>query len=143
MRRRQLVWGVGRAFRPGLRQRVRLESRTYIGGRSYERSRESFYEAYFKHLPNQLTSPFYWRPRVPLLPEAETDADGRFRLPGFAKEQLVELRIEGPAMQTQNLYVMTRPASREGGEPRSLTVAARMRLRVAGKPSLIDARANV
>ena len=58
------------------------------------RSHQAFRDAFFKHLPNQLVSPFYWRPRVPLLPEAVTDAKGRFRLPGFAKELLVELRIK-------------------------------------------------
>ncbi|HEY7312754.1 MAG TPA: sigma-70 family RNA polymerase sigma factor [Gemmataceae bacterium] len=78
-------------------------------------SREAFYQAYYQHLPNRLHSPFYWRPPVPLLPTTTTDADGRFRLPGFAKERVVELRIEGKTVETQNLFVLTRPAPREGG----------------------------
>ncbi len=79
------------------------------------RSRESFYVALQKFVPNYLHSPFYWRPRVTLLPAATTDTDGRFRLKGFAKEQLIELRIEGPVIETQNVFVMNRLAPREGG----------------------------
>ncbi len=77
------------------------------------RSRASFIDAYYKYVPNRLASPFYWRPGIALLPATTTDANGRFRLHGFAKDQLVELRIEGPAMETQNLYVMTRLASKD------------------------------
>ncbi|MHB1424222.1 MAG: sigma-70 family RNA polymerase sigma factor [Gemmataceae bacterium] len=77
------------------------------------RSREPLLDALSKHVPNHLHSPFYWRPRVPLLPDATTDANGRFRLRGFAKEQLVELRIEGPAMETQDVYVMNRLPPRD------------------------------
>jgi RNA polymerase sigma factor (sigma-70 family) len=77
-------------------------------------SRETFYTALRTHVPNALQSPYYWRPRTPLLPATTTDADGRFRLHGFAREQLVELRIEGSAVETQNVFVMTRPAPREG-----------------------------
>src|SRR5579883_271538 len=78
-------------------------------------SHESFYEALSKHVPNRLQNPFNWRPRVPLLPATTTDANGSFRLNGFAKEQLVELRIEGPAIETQNVIVMTRPGPRDRG----------------------------
>jgi protocatechuate 3,4-dioxygenase beta subunit len=87
-------------------------------------SRETFYMALGQHVPNFLHSPFYWRPRVPLLPATTTDANGRFRLPGFAREQLVELRIEGPTIETQNVYVMTRPAPRDS---RSLLSVPRMK----------------
>src|SRR5262249_49142267 len=44
-----------------------------------------------------------------ILPTATTDAMGRFRLNGFAKEQLIELRIEGAAIETQSLFVLMRP----------------------------------
>lgn len=77
------------------------------------RSRESFNAAYRKHLPHRLWNPFIWSPRIPLLPATTTDVNGRFRLRGLAKEQLVQLRIEGAAIQTQNLFVMTRPIPRE------------------------------
>jgi hypothetical protein len=78
-------------------------------------ARDSFLTALAQRVPNHLLSPFYWKPRVPLLPMATTDANGRFRMSGFAKEQLVELRIEGSTIETQNVYVMTRPAPRDGG----------------------------
>jgi RNA polymerase sigma factor (sigma-70 family) len=78
------------------------------------RSREAFYGAYSQHVPNRLHSPFYWRPRIPLLPTTTTDANGRFLLHGFAKEQVVELRIEGKAVETQNVFVLTRLAPRNG-----------------------------
>ncbi len=82
-------------------------------------ARDSFYTALRTHVPNALQNPYYWRPRVPLLPATTTDANGRFRLHGFAREQIVELRIEGPPAETQNVFVMNRPSSREGGALRS------------------------
>src|SRR5262249_61315532 len=47
-----------------------------------------------------------------LLPSATTDAAGRFRLSGFDREQLVHLHIEGPRIETQRVYVVTRPGVR-------------------------------
>ncbi len=78
--------------------------------------RESLYAATAKHLPNRFYNPLIYRPHyLPILPSARTDADGQFRLPGFAREQLIELRIEGSAIETQNLFVVTRakPADAE------------------------------
>jgi hypothetical protein len=40
---------------------------------------------------------------------AVTDADGRFRLTGAGRERIVGLRLDGPAIETQFLFVMTRP----------------------------------
>jgi RNA polymerase sigma factor (sigma-70 family) len=79
------------------------------------RSREAFYQAYYQHVPNRLHSPFYWRPCIPLLPTTTTDANGHFRLHGFAKEQVVELRIEGKIVETQTVFVLTRPTPRNSG----------------------------
>jgi RNA polymerase sigma factor (sigma-70 family) len=39
-----------------------------------------------------------------------TGADGKFRLTGIGGERLVGLRIEGPAIETSEVYAMTRPA---------------------------------
>ncbi len=39
----------------------------------------------------------------------QTDAQGRFRFTGLGKERLVVLRVEGPAIEHQVLYVLTRP----------------------------------
>jgi len=79
-------------------------------------AREAFYPSLVHHVPIRLSNPLNEYLRVSLLPITTTDADGRFRLQGFAKEQLVELRIEGPAIETRNLFVMNRPASDDGGK---------------------------
>jgi RNA polymerase sigma factor (sigma-70 family) len=79
------------------------------------KAREGLYNALAKHLPNHFHNPLIMRQRVPILPTATTDAMGRFRLKGFAKEQLIELRIEGAAIETQALFVLSRakPADAE------------------------------
>ncbi len=79
-------------------------------------AREAFLTALVHHAPIRLNNPLNGHLRVSLLPTTTTDADGRFRLHGFAKERLVELRIEGPAIETRNLFVMNRPASSDGGK---------------------------
>jgi protocatechuate 3,4-dioxygenase beta subunit len=71
-------------------------------------SGKPFYEARHTHLPNILFNRNSGRPVTALLPATTTDADGRFRLRGFAREQLVDLRVEGPAIATQHLLVLTR-----------------------------------
>jgi RNA polymerase sigma factor (sigma-70 family) len=60
------------------------------------------------HLPNFLGNIIINRNLAQFLPSANTGADGRFRIHGFTREQLVALRIEGPTIETQNLYVLTR-----------------------------------
>jgi protocatechuate 3,4-dioxygenase beta subunit len=75
-------------------------------------ARKPFYESLMRHLPNELCNWLVGRPPVPLLPTTTTDADGRFRLDGFGRERLVELRIESPAIETQTVYVITRDAGR-------------------------------
>src|SRR5262249_24135584 len=55
------------------------------------------------------------------LPATTTDADGRFRLRGFAPERLVELCIEGNGIETQQVYVLTR--ARPSGAARVLIPA--------------------
>ena len=74
--------------------------------------RQAFYPSLYSHVPNHLVNPLIGKHRIPLLPTTTTDANGRFRLLGFAKEQVVELRIEGSTIQTQQVFVMTRPAPR-------------------------------
>jgi hypothetical protein len=82
---------------------------------------EPLYAAVGQNLPNYLGNPIIGRREVPLLPSTTTDADGRFRLHGFAKDQLLEVRIEGPTIETQDVFVMTRPvpgSGRLGNPPR-------------------------
>jgi protocatechuate 3,4-dioxygenase beta subunit len=50
--------------------------------------------------------------QVGLTQTATTDADGRFRLSGAGRERIVALRLDGPAVETQFLNVMTRPGKR-------------------------------
>src|SRR5262245_11548592 len=47
---------------------------------------------------------------TPFLPPVMTDAQGRFTLTGVGRERLVELRVEGPAIATAEIRVMTRAA---------------------------------
>jgi RNA polymerase sigma factor (sigma-70 family) len=77
--------------------------------------REGLYNALAKHLPNHFYNPLVYRHLPRILPTATTDDMGRFRLKGFAKEQLIELRIEGANIETQSLFVLTRtkPAKAE------------------------------
>jgi hypothetical protein len=82
---------------------------------------ELLYTALGKHLPNYLHNRIIGRGLAGFLPTATTDADGRFRLPGFAGEQLVEVRVEGPTIETQDLFVLTR--GQPGGSKRVLTPA--------------------
>jgi RNA polymerase sigma factor (sigma-70 family) len=74
---------------------------------------DSFYAAAFKHVPNVLTAWIIGQDVSRFLPSATTDAGGRFQLTGFARETIVELRIEGAAVETQRLYVInhSRPGS--------------------------------
>ncbi len=39
----------------------------------------------------------------------KTDEAGRFRITGVGKERIVVLRVEGPTIERQSLYVLTRP----------------------------------
>src|SRR5262249_38688030 len=39
-----------------------------------------------------------------------TDADGRFRLTGIGRERIVDLRVEGPTIQSASITAMTRNA---------------------------------
>jgi RNA polymerase sigma factor (sigma-70 family) len=71
--------------------------------------RDGFYTTIFQRLPNWLSNSLVGsRGKVSLLPETQTDADGRFRIPGFAREQLVQLRLDGPTIERKDLYVATR-----------------------------------
>jgi hypothetical protein len=42
------------------------------------------------------------------LPPVKTDEEGRFRITGLGKERVVRLWVEGPAIEHQILYVLTR-----------------------------------
>jgi protocatechuate 3,4-dioxygenase beta subunit len=71
--------------------------------------RDGFYATVFQRLPNWLSNSLVGsRGRVSLLPETRTDADGRFRIHGFAREQLVQLRLDGPTIERKDFYVATR-----------------------------------
>ncbi len=82
-------------------------------------ARKPFYVAIFEHFSNQLINPVVGQSLAGFLPSATTDVEGRFRLKGFARDQLLELRIEGDAIETQNLYVLTRV--KPGGSAQLLT----------------------
>jgi RNA polymerase sigma factor (sigma-70 family) len=83
--------------------------------------RQPFYSALSQQLPNYMHSPFIGRREVNLLPPVQTDAEGRFRIHGFAREVLVELRVEGSTMEKKEFYVMTRP--KPAAAPNLLTPA--------------------
>jgi RNA polymerase sigma factor (sigma-70 family) len=78
-------------------------------------SGESLYPALFKHLSNMLMNPVAGRDLADFLPSTTTDASGKFRFRGFAAERLVELRLEGQAIETQKLFVLTRARSSGSG----------------------------
>ncbi|WP_171473124.1 carboxypeptidase regulatory-like domain-containing protein [Frigoriglobus tundricola] len=73
-----------------------------------------------RHLPN------FWhdysaiqRRPSPLLPAATTDAKGWFQLDGYAAERVVEVRLEGDAIETQDVYFVT-------GKPGPLPIPKRL-----------------
>jgi protocatechuate 3,4-dioxygenase beta subunit len=72
------------------------------------RAGESFYEALYHYADNVLANPVIGRSVDELLPSTTTDADGRFRLPGFTPEEVVQLRLAGAGVETQDVYVVTR-----------------------------------
>jgi protocatechuate 3,4-dioxygenase beta subunit len=73
------------------------------------KKRDGFYMAVYQRLPNWLSNSLVGsRGRVSLLPETRTDADGRFRIHGFARELLVELRLDGPTIERKDFYVVMR-----------------------------------
>ena len=73
----------------------------------------------FRFVSDYLMNPLTGSTMAKFLPGATTGRDGRFRLHGFAKEQLLELGIEGESVENQTVYVMTRP--RPPGSPQILT----------------------
>jgi RNA polymerase sigma factor (sigma-70 family) len=59
----------------------------------------------YEHLSRRLKTS-----EVPALPEkATTDADGNFKLTGIGRDRLVSVGIDGPAIASQVLRVLTRP----------------------------------
>jgi RNA polymerase sigma factor (sigma-70 family) len=46
-----------------------------------------------------------------LIPPVMTGADGSFRIDGIGRERIARLHIEGPAIATQTIHVMTRPGA--------------------------------
>jgi hypothetical protein len=59
---------------------------------------------------------------VALPPQATTDAAGRFRLGGIGRDRLVLARLDGPALASQDLHILTRPGkaievTANGGNP--------------------------
>jgi RNA polymerase sigma factor (sigma-70 family) len=70
---------------------------------------QSLYPAIFDHAPSWLNEPLLWRTIPGLLPAATTDADGRFRIAGFAREWAIILSIEGAGVENQTIFVFNRP----------------------------------
>jgi RNA polymerase sigma factor (sigma-70 family) len=44
-----------------------------------------------------------------VIPPTKTDEKGRFRITGVGAERVAELRIEGPTIEHQSIYILTRP----------------------------------
>ncbi|HEV3260032.1 MAG TPA: hypothetical protein VG013_24400 [Gemmataceae bacterium] len=65
----------------------------------------------------------------------KTGVDGRFRLSGFGRERVVELAIEGPALEQRRVSVMTRMDSPKGMPP--FTYGARFDHRAAPAKPII------
>jgi hypothetical protein len=63
-------------------------------------------EIYGPHYPRMHLDPAV----VGLTQPVVSAADGRFRLTGIGRERLVELRFEGPTIETHDGYALTRPA---------------------------------
>jgi RNA polymerase sigma factor (sigma-70 family) len=63
-------------------------------------------EVYSFHYPRTTLDPAV----VGLTQSVVSGADGKFRLTGIGRERLVELRFEGPTIETHDEYAMTRPA---------------------------------
>ena len=90
--------------------------------KAFERG-EAVTGAIQRHLPN------FWRDYsailrrpVPLLPTVTTDAKGWFQLDGYAADRVVEVRLEGDAIETQEAYFVTgKPAPLPA--PKQLTTA--------------------
>jgi RNA polymerase sigma factor (sigma-70 family) len=73
------------------------------------KGRDGFYMVVYQRLPNWLSNSLAGsRGRVSLLPRTETGKDGRFRIHGFAREQLVQLRLEGPTIERKDFFVLMR-----------------------------------
>jgi len=75
--------------------------------KAFERG-EAVSGAVRRHLPN------FWhdysaiqRRPSPLLPATTTDAKGWFQLDGYAADRVVEVRLEGDAIETQDVYFVT------------------------------------
>ena len=56
--------------------------------------------------------------------KVETERDGRFQLRGVGRERLVNLRIEGPSIQAQTIYIVPR----DGEEVKALMLERRERM---------------
>jgi RNA polymerase sigma factor (sigma-70 family) len=63
---------------------------------------------------------YLWSPAFSaLFPPVTTGADGRFEIKGIGRERVVRLRIEGPAIATREIHVMTRVTPNiQGTRPR-------------------------
>src|SRR5262249_43624337 len=57
-----------------------------------------------------------------LFPPVQTGADGRFQINGIGRERVASLRIEGPAIATQQVKAMTRPVGMIRLTPRAQPV---------------------
>jgi RNA polymerase sigma factor (sigma-70 family) len=78
-------------------------------------------------------------------PKVTTDAEGRFRLKGIARDRLVIVRLDGPTIVTQHLRILTRPGKAieatefegkpEMGDPRRVTTYYGPQLRHVISPS--------
>ncbi len=67
----------------------------------------------------------FWNNPLPGQPESvTTDAQGRFKLAGIGRDRIVEIGVEGPAIQSATIVAMTRPAATASSPPGTSTVIA-------------------
>jgi RNA polymerase sigma factor (sigma-70 family) len=62
-----------------------------------------------KGLCYQLENQHFGQHTIAVGPRTMTDAAGRFRLTGIGRNRLVRVRLDGPTIVSQYLYVLTRP----------------------------------
>ena len=72
-----------------------------------------------------------------LFPQVVTTADGRFQIAGIGRERLVRLRVEGPGIQTQQIWARTRKGPTlhiDDRRPKYETIDCYGELRFRGSP---------
>ena len=59
----------------------------------------------------------YWTALPGKASAVVTDADGRFRLTGIGRDRIIDIEVEGPAIQSATIHAMTRPGKAISSPP--------------------------